>query len=68
MELTLTSSQFVALKGLELYIPIDTRDEERDIRNIPQHLAALENILGKAEVNDALATGEPITIRVDWSR
>jgi hypothetical protein len=68
MEITLTSSQFVALKRLETEIPVDTRDEERDIRNIPAHLAALETILGKDAVNTALATGEPITIRVDWSR
>lgn len=68
MEITLTSSQFVALRRLEIEIPVDTRDEEKDIQNIPAHLAALEKILGPAAINDALATGEPITIRVDWSR
>jgi hypothetical protein len=68
MEITLTSSQFVALKHLEVEIPVDTRDEERDIRNIPAHIAALEKILGKVAVNESLATGKPITIRVDWSR
>lgn len=68
MEITLTSSQFVALKRLEVEITVDTRDEERDIRNIPAHIAALETIVGKEAVNEALATGEPITISVDWSR
>ena len=68
MEITLTPSQFVSLKRLEIDIPVDTRDEQRDIRNIPAHITALESILGKAAVNEALATGEPITIHVDWSR
>jgi hypothetical protein len=68
MEIALTSAQFVALKRLEIDIPVDTRDEERDIRNIPAHLAALKSILGKDAINESLATGEPITIRVDWSK
>ena len=68
MEITLTSAQFMALCRLPMDIPVDTRDEERDIRNIPSHIAALEQIIGKTAVNDALATGEPITIHVDWSR
>ncbi len=68
MEITLTSSQFVALKRLPAEIPVDTRDESTDLRNLPRYLAALETIVGKPAMNDALATGEPITIRVDWSR
>ena len=68
MEITLTSSRFMALKRLEIEIPIDTSDEERDIRNTPAYIAALETILGKQVINDAFATGEPITIHVDWSR
>lgn len=68
MEITLTSARFEALKRLEAEIPVDTRDEAMDLRNLPAHIAALETILGKEVVNEAFATGEPITIRVDWSR
>jgi len=57
-----------SLNRLEAEIPIDTRDEETDMRNLPAHLVVLESILGKDTVNEALATGDPITIRVDWSR
>jgi len=68
MEITLTSAQFMELNRLDAEIPVDTRDEATDLRNLPAYIAALETILGKEAVNEALATGEPITIHVDWSR
>ena len=67
-EITLTPAQFMALQRLPIDHPLDTRIATVDLRNLGAHITALETILGRERVNAALATGESITIRVDWSR
>lgn len=68
MEITLTASQFSQLQRIPANVPLDTCDGEMDLRNLPKYLAAVEEIIGTEALNNALATGEPIQIRVDWSR
>jgi hypothetical protein len=68
MEITLTAEQFMALQLVPIEHPVDTRDDARDLRNLPGYIAAIEKIVGKNVLNQAFASGEPISIHVDWSR
>jgi hypothetical protein len=64
MEVTLTRKQYVQLLRVPALFPIDTRDDGVDLRNLPHHLAAMVDILGKPAVDHMLNTGEEIKVRV----
>lgn len=65
MELEITMPQLIELKMIPITNPIDDLyDETLNMRNLPAHLEKLCSILGRDKVNEALATGEVINLRI----